>query len=63
VKWFDAARGYGFIAPESGGKDCFCHHTAIQMTGYKTLKEGQRVEFTIERGQKGPQAANVEVIE
>ncbi len=59
VKWFNDAKGYGFIAPEGGGKDLFCHHTAIQMDGYRTLAEGQRVEFDIEQGQKGAQAANV----
>lgn len=60
VKWFDSAKGYGFIARDDGGKDVFVHHTAIQgQTGYKSLNEGDRVEMTVEQGQKGPQAANV----
>lgn len=63
VKWFKADIGYGFISPEDGGKDCFVHHTAIQMDGYKTLKEGQRVQFEIVRGNKGPQCENVSVLQ
>lgn len=59
VKWFNNAKGYGFIGVDGGGKDVFVHHTAIDMSGYKTLAEGQRVEFEIVRGQKGPQAENV----
>jgi CspA family cold shock protein len=59
VKWFDAAKGFGFIAPEDGGKDVFVHHTAITGDGYKTLDEGQKVSFDIEQGQKGPAAVNV----
>jgi len=59
VKWFSEEKGYGFITPEGGGKDLFAHHTAIQMSGFKTLKEGQRVEFEVRDGQKGPQAANI----
>jgi CspA family cold shock protein len=59
VKWFDAAKGYGFIAPDGGGKDAFVHHSAIQMKGYKTLEEGDRVSFEIVKGQKGPQCENV----
>lgn len=62
VKWFKGDLGYGFIAPDNGGKDCFVHHTAIQMDGYKTLREGQRVMFAIVRGTKGPQADEVTVI-
>jgi CspA family cold shock protein len=58
VKWFDNGKGYGFITPESG-KDVFVHHTAIQGEGYKSLNEGQKVEFDIEQGPKGPQAVNV----
>lgn len=59
VKWFNAAKGYGFIGYE-GGKDVFVHFTAIQDNGgYRTLNEGDQVEFTIEEGKKGPQAANV----
>jgi len=58
VKWFNSTKGYGFIARE-GGEDVFVHHSAIQMEGYRTLTEGQRVEFTLERGPKGLQASNV----
>jgi CspA family cold shock protein len=58
VKWFDNKKGYGFITPENG-KDVFVHHTAIQGEGYKTLQEGQEVEFDIVQGPKGEQAANV----
>jgi CspA family cold shock protein len=59
VKWFNATKGYGFIAPDEGGKDVFVHHSAIQMEGYASLDENDRVEFTIEESPKGPQAANV----
>ncbi|QWA11757.1 transcription antiterminator/RNA stability regulator CspE [Sodalis ligni] len=59
VKWFDAGKGFGFITPEDGSKDVFVHFSAIQSNDFKTLDEGQRVEFTIEKGQKGPSAANV----
>ena len=59
VKWFNAEKGYGFITPDSGGKDCFVHFSAIQGGGYKSLDEGERVEFEIGQGQKGPQAENV----
>lgn len=58
VKWFSDHKGYGFIARE-GGEDVFVHHSAIQESGFRTLQEGDRVEFTIEQGQKGPAAANV----
>lgn len=58
VKWFDNKKGYGFITPENG-KDVFVHHTAIQGEGYKSLEEGQEVEFDIVQGPKGEQAANV----
>lgn len=58
VKWFNATKGYGFIARE-GGEDVFVHHSAIQAEGYRSLNEGQRVEFTLERGPKGLQASNV----
>ncbi len=61
VKWFNDAKGFGFIAQE-GGEDVFCHHTAIQSDGFRTLAEGQRVEFDVQRGPKGLQAANVRVI-
>ena len=58
VKWFSNQKGYGFITPEDG-KDVFVHHTAIQGEGYKSLEEGQEVEFEINQGPKGEQAANV----
>ena len=58
VKWFNDAKGFGFIARE-GGPDVFVHFSAIQSDGFKSLQEGDRVEFEIEQGQKGPQAANV----
>ena len=62
VKWFSAKKGYGFIGPDSGGKDIFVHHTAIRMDGYKTLTDAQRVEFAVTRGAKGPQAEDVVVL-
>ncbi|HTY44864.1 MAG TPA: cold-shock protein [Patescibacteria group bacterium] len=58
VKWFNNQKGYGFITPE-GGNDVFVHHSAIQGDGYKSLEEGQKVEFNIEKGPKGEQATNV----
>lgn len=62
VKWFNAEKGYGFITPDDGGKDVFVHHTAIKAEGFRSLNEGQKVEFEIMQGQKGPQAANVRPI-
>lgn len=59
VKWFNAEKGFGFISPTDGSKDVFVHFSAIQNGGFKTLEEGQKVEFSIENGQKGPAAANV----
>ena len=59
VKWFNADKGYGFITPEGGGSDLFVHFSAIQMRGYKSLDEGQRVQFEVTEGPKGPQASNV----
>ena len=59
VKWFNAEKGFGFIAQEGGGDDVFVHFSAIQMQGYKSLEEGQHVEFEVTQGPKGPQAANV----
>ncbi|ARJ40913.1 cold-shock protein [Pantoea alhagi] len=61
VKWFNAEKGFGFISPADGSKDVFVHFSAIQNQGFKTLEEGQSVEFTIENGPKGPAAANVNV--
>jgi len=62
VKWFNDAKGYGFITPDEGGKDVFVHHSSIQGNGFKTLAEGARVEFETRQGQKGPEAANVTTI-
>lgn len=59
VKWFNASKGYGFITPSDGGDDVFAHYSAIEMEGYKTLKEGQQVEFEVQEGPKGPQASNI----
>ncbi len=59
VKWFNGTKGYGFIAPDDGGKDVFVHYSAIQTTGYANLDEGDRVEFGVEELPKGPQAVNV----
>ena len=62
VKWFNAEKGFGFIAVDGGGADVFVHYSAIESTGYRSLDEGQRVEFTTTQGPKGPQADNVRVI-
>ncbi|MGH7585303.1 MAG: cold-shock protein [Gemmatimonadales bacterium] len=59
VKWFNEAKGFGFITPENGGKDCFVHHTAIRADGFRTLAEGDKVEFDLVQGAKGPAAENV----
>ena len=59
VKWFNAEKGYGFIAVEGGGADVFVHYSAIATSGYRSLDEGQQVEFEVTQGQKGPQAENV----
>jgi CspA family cold shock protein len=62
VKWFNDAKGYGFITPDEGGKDVFVHHSSITGEGFKTLAEGAKVEFETRQGQKGPEAANVSTI-
>ncbi|MEH1796895.1 MAG: transcription antiterminator/RNA stability regulator CspE [Nostoc sp.] len=62
VKWFNESKGFGFITPEDGSKDVFVHFSAIQSEGFKTVSEGQRVEFEIVEGQKGPSAVNVKPI-
>ena len=59
VKWFNDSKGYGFITPADGGKDVFVHHSQIQMDGYRSLEEGQTVEFEIGQGRKGEEAQNV----
>jgi len=61
VKWFNDQKGFGFITPDGGGKDLFVHHSAILSDGFRSLKEGQKVEFEVEQGQKGPQAGQVRV--
>lgn len=63
VKWFNDAKGFGFITPDGGGKDVFAHFSAIQSSGFKTLQENQRVTFDIVSGPKGEQAANIRVAE
>jgi cold shock protein len=63
VKWFNETKGFGFITPEDGAKDCFVHYSAIQGNGFKTLAEGERVEFDLVQSQKGPAAENVNRID
>jgi len=63
VKWFNDAKGFGFITPDGGGEDLFAHFSAIQGQGFKTLKEGQKVSFDVTKGQKGLQAANIRAAE
>jgi cold shock protein len=62
VKWFNAEKGFGFIAPDGGGPDVFAHYSAIVTSGFRTLDENQKVEFEITQGPKGPQASNISPI-
>ena len=62
MKWFDAGKGYGFITPEDGSKDLFVHHSEIQTDGYATLNDGQKVQYVVGQGQKGPCATKVVAI-
>ncbi|MDZ7651075.1 MAG: cold-shock protein [Burkholderiaceae bacterium] len=62
VKWFNEAKGFGFITPDGGGADLFAHFSEIQASGFKTLQENQRVEFTVTQGKKGPQASQIRPI-
>lgn len=62
VKWFNDSKGFGFISLDDGSKDVFVHHSSIDMEGFKTLSEGQRVEFEVVQGQKGPAAENVKKV-
>jgi CspA family cold shock protein len=62
VKWFNESKGFGFIAPDNGGKDLFAHFKEIQGNGFKTLLENQRVEFEVTQGQKGPQASRIRTL-
>jgi len=59
VKWFNDSKGFGFITPDDGGEDLFAHFSAIQLDGFKTLHEGQRVQFEVTQGPKGKQASNI----
>jgi CspA family cold shock protein len=61
VKWFNDAKGFGFITPSDGSKDVFVHHSAVQGSGFKSLTEGQQVKFELEQGPKGPSATNVQL--
>jgi CspA family cold shock protein len=63
VKWFSAEKGYGFITPDDGGRDLFVHHSQIQMNGYRSLDQGQKVSFESQDGERGPQAVEVTVLQ
>ena len=62
VKWFNDAKGFGFITPDDGSKDLFAHHSSIQMSGFKSLKENQAVQFDVVNGPKGPAASNIKPV-
>ena len=62
VKWFNDQKGFGFITPDEGGKDLFAHHSSIQMDGFKSLKETQKVSFDVSEGAKGPAATNIKAL-
>jgi len=62
VKWFNDAKGFGFITPDDGGEDLFAHYSAINKSGFKSLKEGQKISFEVTQGKKGKQAANIQEI-
>ena len=62
VKWFNDAKGFGFITPDDGGKDLFAHFSEIKANGFRSLQEGQKVEFTVKQGPKGPQASEIRAI-
>ena len=62
VKWFNTEKGFGFITPEDGGVDVFAHYSAIQTSGYKSLDEGQKVEYEVAQGPKGPQAERIQLL-
>ena len=62
VKWFNDAKGFGFITPDDGGDDLFAHYSAINKSGFKSLKEGQKISFEVTQGKKGKQAANIQEI-
>lgn len=62
VKWFSAEKGYGFITPDDGGRDLFVHHSQIQMNGYRSLDQGQKVTFESQDGDRGPQAVEVMIV-
>ncbi|MBL80218.1 MAG: cold-shock protein [Nitrosomonadaceae bacterium] len=62
VKWFNDAKGFGFVTPDDGGEDLFAHFSAINMSGFKTLTEGQKISFDVIQGEKGKQASNIQTI-